>query len=145
MKACLIYFLFYFVLQAAFGQDTTSADQNDYPVDTLSGKPIYTSVDVNPTFPGGRKNLIRYLNKNLKYPFKARNQKIEGRVIVQFVVDRYGLIRNVTVVDGVEETLDAEATRVISEMPPWNPATKNGENVNVYLILPVSFYISESN
>lgn len=145
MKACLIYFLFYLNLHVAIGQETNSRDHEVNHVDTLSGEPIYNSVDIIPAFPGGRKNLIRYLNKNLKYPFKARNQKIEGRVIVQFVVDRNGLIRNVTVLEGVEETLDAEATRVISEMPPWNPGVKNGENVNVYLILPVSFYISVSN
>jgi len=100
-------------------------------------------VEQEPEFPGGMTALYKYLGQNTKYPSSARARNISGKVFVQFVVARDGKIKNVTVLKGVDETLDTEASRVIAGMPNWIPGKQNGKAVAVYFILPVTFILSE--
>lgn len=105
------------------------------PEDTV----VFMVVEEMPEFPGGVSGLMEYLRDNLKYPVKAKEKKIEGRVTAAFVVSRDGSIRDVQIVRGVDPDLDAEAIRVIKSMPNWKPGKQRGKNVAVKYTLPINF------
>lgn len=84
-------------------------------------------------------NLNEFLAQNLHYPENARLHDIEGRVVVQFLVNRKGLIEEAVVVNAVSEDLDREALRVVNAMPEWKPGLEDDEPINVYFTLPVTF------
>ena len=109
------------------------------------GKVIYRVVDVPPSFPGGEAALMQYLMNNIKYPVKAQERNIQGKVIVQFIVDESGKVTEPKVVRGVDPLLDAEALRVVKTMPDWTPGKQKGENVNVFYNVPISFKLSTNN
>ena len=100
---------------------------------------IFQVVEEAPEFPGGMQACMVFLAKNVKYPVSAQKAGTEGRVIVQFVVGRDGSIRNPKVVRGVSPELDAEAIRVVSMMPKWNPGKQRGKAVAVNFTLPIMF------
>ena len=100
---------------------------------------IHVSVEVMPEFPGGAAELLKYLSTHIKYPTMSQEIGSQGRVIVQFVVDKDGSITNPTVVRGVDAYLDKEAIRVISGMPKWKPGVQNGKKVRVKYTGPVVF------
>ena len=100
---------------------------------------IHVSVEVMPEFPGGSAELLKYLSTHIKYPTMSQEMGSQGRVIVQFVVDKDGSITNPTVVRGVDAYLDKEAIRVISGMPKWKPGVQNGKKVRVKYTVPVVF------
>lgn len=96
-----------------------------------------------PSFPGGVEALFAYLSKNVKYPKVAQENKIEGRVIVQFVVAKDGKIEDAKVVrSGGDPSLDKEAVRVIKSMPSWKPGTQRGKPVRVKYTVPVNFRLT---
>lgn len=99
----------------------------------------YQAVEQMPQFPGGDAALMEYIQKNMKYPAIAAENGIQGRVIVRFVVSKTGDIQDVTVLRGVDSSLDKEAVRVIKSMPKWIPGKQNGNNVAVYFTVPVMF------
>ena len=92
-----------------------------------------------PQFPGGDVALINFLNENIKYPPKAAQDKVEGKVIVQFMVKKTGKIDDVKVLRSVRKDLDKEAVRVIKMMPDFVPAKQDGEAVDMLYTIPVSF------
>ncbi len=92
-----------------------------------------------PEFPGGKKAMMNYLARNVKYPIRPQEVGIQGRVIVQFVVERDGSISNLVVVRSVDPDLDKEALRVVEAMPKWAPGMQNGKLVRVKYTLPVYF------
>jgi TonB family protein len=92
-----------------------------------------------PTFPGGNEAMIEFLQQEMVYPKAARKKGIEGRVVLQFVINIDGWITNIEVVRSVEKSLDDEARRVISLMPQWTPGTQNGKPVYVKFTLPIVF------
>ena len=100
---------------------------------------VYEVIEDMPNFPGGQGELMKYLRNNIKYPAEAQKNKIEGRVIVGFVVDKKGRVVNPMVERSVHPLLDAEALRVIKRMPKWKPGRVNGEPVNVKYRLPITF------
>lgn len=100
---------------------------------------VYDVVEKMPSFPGGYQALFDYLEKNIKYPAKAVKNKIQGRVIVQFIVDEKGNLSDIKVVKSAEPSLNAEAVRVVKSMPRWNPGMQNGKAVKVRYTLPVTF------
>lgn len=103
---------------------------------------VYEVVENMPEFPnGGMAALMKYLTDNIRYPEAAKKAGIQGRVIVQFVVDKDGSIKNVRTLRGVNSDLDAEAIRVIQSMPKWKPGTQKGEPVKVKYTIPVMFRI----
>ena len=102
---------------------------------------IYKSVEQMPRFPGGEAALMRYLQENIQYPAEAAKNNIQGRVVVQFVVEKDGHIGEVKVVRPVSEELDAEAVRVIKTLPDFEPGRQNGEAVAVWYTVPVSFIV----
>ena len=111
------------------------------PQDTKpqSDNKVYKSVEQMPRFPGGEVGLMRYLQENIKYPPEAAKNDIEGRVIVQFIIDKTGQVGDVKVVRPVSEELDAEAVRVVKTLPKFEPGRQDGEAVSVWYTLPISF------
>lgn len=100
---------------------------------------VYDRVEVMPEFPGGMQGLFEYMQNNVNYPKEAKNQKIEGRVIVSFIVEKDGSISDVHPLTAVHPLLDKEAMRLVNEMPQWKPGTEKGKAVRVSFALPVSF------
>lgn len=108
-----------------------------------NGEPVYVNPGVMPQFPGGNEACLRYLRDNIVYPPLARENKIEGRVVVSFTIGKDGAIRDPEVVRSVDGLLDKEALRVISEMPVWSPGYLNGEPVNVRYSIPINFRLTK--
>lgn len=104
---------------------------------------VYSSVEKMPEYPGGMKAFQEYLDLNLEYPSKAKEAKIEGVVVIQFVVEKDGSIDNPVVARHLETTLDSAAWRVIRDMPRWIPASDYGTKVRCKFSLPVAFKIPE--
>lgn len=102
---------------------------------------VYESgyVDIAPSFPGGERALIDYINETRRYPSRAFEKKVQGRVRCRFVVDVDGTINAISVIKGVEQSLDEEAVRIIREMPKWEAAILNGRPVPVYYVLAIPF------
>lgn len=100
---------------------------------------FFEVVDTMPEFPGGSEKLMKFIAQNLRYPAKAQEKGIQGKVIVQFVVGIDGNINNVKVLRPVNPYLDAEAVRVIKLMPKWKPGRQDGKLVNVGYTLPIHF------
>lgn len=97
------------------------------------------SVDREPEFPGGDCAMIRFIDHERRYPAKAYRAGVEGRVLCSFVVGEDGAISHVAVVRSVEESLDREAVRVISQMPRWDAGRLGGQRVPVLCLLPIAF------
>ncbi len=94
-------------------------------------EPVFTKVEVEPSYPGGQKTWMRYLVKRLRYPEKAVEKLIQGTVNIQFIVDTTGAISEVEVIDGPQE-LREESIRLIKESAPWLPAIQNSRKVKAY-------------
>jgi protein TonB len=100
---------------------------------------IFQVVEEMPEFPGGMAECMKFLSKNIKYPPISAENGIQGRVIVQFVVNQDGSIVDPVVVRGVDSHLDKEALRVIQMMPKWKPGKQRGKAVRVKYTVPVMF------
>lgn len=111
------------------------------PVEDPEESRIHVVVERMPEFPGGEAAMNQFINRTIRYPVIAQENGIQGRVVVQFVVNTDGKIVDVEVVRGVEESLDKEAIRVVKAMPPWNPGRQGGKNVRVKYTLPIRFRI----
>ena len=98
---------------------------------------IFDVVEQMPSFPGG--NVMAWLSQNLKYPVIAAENGVQGRVVVQFVVEKDGSVTDVHAVKKVDPSLDKEAQRVVKSMPKWIPGKQNGSAVRVKYTLPVTF------
>lgn len=127
------------------GQDSVVMVDNEDVV-IASEKPeetvkVFEFVEVMPEFIGGPEAMSKYLSDNLKYPPMAKENQIQGLVFVSFVVTTSGSIEDVQLARGVHPSLDKEAMRVISEMPPWNPGRQNRQIVSVRFTMPIKFIL----
>ncbi len=133
-------------------QETTiqSSEDNNQAVDIKYVAPvveeeepeeaeIFMVVEEMPEFPGGMAECLKFLGKNIKYPTIAQENGVQGRVIVQFVVNQDGSIVDPVVVRSVDPYLDKEALRVIKTMPKWKPGKQRGKAVRVKYTVPVTF------
>jgi TonB family protein len=100
---------------------------------------IFTVVEDNPSFPDGVEAMYAYIGKNLKYPKEAKENGIQGRVVVQFIVNEDGSISNVKVLKDIGGGCGEEAARVVKAMPNWKPGTQRGKAVKVRYNLPFKF------
>ncbi len=98
----------------------------------------FTKVEIESEYPGGTSAWQRYLNKSLRYPQEAIDNEVQGTVVVQFIVDKEGLVSDVQAVSGPEELRD-EAVRVIKKSGKWTPAVQNGRQVKSYKKQPITF------
>lgn len=99
----------------------------------------FNEVEDKPAFPGGMEAMIQFFSTNIQYPADAKKQKIDGRVLVNFVVEKDGSITDVKVMKPGFPSLDAEAVRVVKMMPKWKPGYQKGQAVRVLFALPISF------
>lgn len=131
----------------AFGQQITEiAIVPDKPEKAIiNGKEVdvLEAPDVMPEYPGGINGIMSFLSANLVYPPNAAEQSIQGRVLVQFVVDTKGNVSNVEIREGVDPSLDAEALRVVKLLNGWTPGKMKGKPVNVWYTLPISFKLQD--
>jgi len=104
-----------------------------------SDERIFTVAEQLPTFPGGEAELAKFIAQNIVYPQTAAERGIQGRVIVQFVVQKDGSIGQAKVVKSVDPDLDKEALRVVRKLPKFVPSKMNGQAVNAWYTLPVTF------
>jgi len=102
---------------------------------------IFTIVEEPAVPEGGINSFYKYLVDNMKYPPQARRLGIEGKVMLQFVVDKNGLIGDVSVLRGIGSGCDEEAVRVMKNAPPWKPGKQRGKPVKQRCIMPISFKI----
>jgi len=100
---------------------------------------VFTIVEQQAEYKGGMKKFLEYVGKKMKYPNVARRIGVEGKVFVQFVVERDGSITDVLVIRGIGAGCDEEAIKVISESPKWNPGKQRGRAVRVRVIIPITF------
>lgn len=110
--------------------------EGDFSDDSLE---ILLECEVAPNFPGGFDSIDIFLSKNLKYPALAKENGIEGRVVLRFVVEKDGTLTNIEILRKVGWGCDDEATRLIKQMPKWIPGKMNGKPVRVYFTLPILF------
>ena len=103
---------------------------------------IYRVAEVMPQYPGGPNEMMRYIQENIKYPQSAKDNKIEGRVFISFVVEKDGSITNAAVMRGIDKECDAEALRVVSSMPKWTPGQHKGEVVRTQFTIPIYYKLN---
>ena len=106
---------------------------------------VFITVEQMPQFPGGDAELMRYLQSHMNYPPMAAENNVQGRVVVQFVVDKTGRVGEVKVVRSVDRDLDKEAVRVCKSLPKFTPGRQNGQAVSVWYTLPVTFKLQGTN
>ncbi len=100
---------------------------------------IFQVVEQQAEFPDGQAALFKWLEDNMQYPETAKQNKIAGKVITRFVIEKNGGISDFNVLRGVDLSLDNEAKRLISSMPKWKPGKQRGNDVRSYFTLPVEF------
>ncbi|WP_165021404.1 MULTISPECIES: energy transducer TonB [unclassified Dysgonomonas] len=105
-----------------------------------TGGPI-DFAEIMPQFPGGANEMYKYINQTLKYPVIAQETNTQGKVIIRFVVGKNGEISDVTVLRGFDPSCDKEAVRVVKSMPRWIAGKQNGNPVQVYFTLPITFQL----
>ena len=106
---------------------------------------IFTSVEQMPQFPGGEAALMKFLSSHINYPPMAAENNVQGRVVVQFVVEKDGKVGEVKVARSVDKDLDREAVRVVKSLPKFTPGRQNGQAVSVWYTLPVTFKLQGTN
>lgn len=116
-----------------------SPEAKEAPADSTAKEEVFMVAEQMPEFPGGMKELLKFLQDNLKYPENAMKNNVQGRVIVRFVVEKDGTLTEFKVARSVDPDLDAEALRVLQTMPKWKPGMQRGKIVRVKFTVPVSF------
>ena len=118
-------------------------DESSDPKKVFTGK-VYDLVDEMPSFPGGLEELYKWIDNNVQYPAVARENGIEGRVILKFIVEKDGSLSDSTVIHSVHPMVDREALRLVGQMPKWNPGKRAGVPVRVRYCLPIKFKLGET-
>lgn len=119
---------------------------NDLPpappvVENPPAEESYAYVEQMPTFQGGTEAMYKYIYDTIEYPAAAKEKKVSGQVIIQYVVSAHGEIQHARVIRGIGSGCDEEALRVVKNMPKWNPGVHNGRPVPVTFTLPIKFVL----
>ena len=126
----------------AFSNPATSQTINakSDTIEMSKDETAFSYVEEDPEFPGGYTALINYINSNMRYP---SNKDVSGKVFLEFVVEKDGLISNIEVTKGIEDypEFGIEATRLLENSPKWKPGKQGGQPVPVYFDVPVNFKI----
>ena len=120
--------------------DVAELDKNQ-EITQETEEEIFVVVEQMPEFPGGEIALRQWIAENVKYPVMASENGVQGKVYVQFVVDKDGRISNARIARGVDPSLDKEALRVVNSLPRWNPGRQRGEPVRVSYTVPINFVL----
>ena len=106
---------------------------------------VFVIVEQMPEFPGGQDSLYKFLGANIVYPNKAKKDGVEGKVYINFTIEKDGSINEVKVLRGVHPLLDEEAVRVVESFPKWKPGKQKGKTVRVSYNLPLNFVLNTKN
>ena len=128
-----------FILALLFTYVMVNAQNNTGSKEKTSNEKIYDVVEIPPSFPGGQAALLAWIASHVNYPQKAMESRIEGRIIVGFVIECDGSVSQAKIIRSVDPLLDDEAIRVVMGMPKWTPGRQNGKNVRVKYNVPVNF------
>lgn len=123
-------------------QETVAEETPVAVQDTVKTEKAFDVVEQMPQFPGGMGEMMKWIAINMRYPKEAMEAGIQGRVIVQFIVEKDGAISGAHTVKSVDASLDAEAIRVVSAMPAWTPGMQSGKAVRVKFTIPISFRLT---
>ena len=123
-------------------EDTESDEDIAIEIEEESDDEFFMVVENMPEFPGGDLGLMKYIQRNVKYPPIAKEYNITGKVYVSFIVDKSGAVTNVKIVRGVDKTLDAEALRVVKSLPKYKPGKQRGKAVRVMFTIPINFTLN---
>jgi TonB family protein len=118
--------------------DEFVGEQMEANNESLDGD-VFLSVEENPEFPGGPAKLLEYIQKNLEYPEAARENEIQGRVFVGFIVEEDGSVSNVKILRGIGYGCDEEAIRLVNSLPKFKPGKQRGKPIRVQYTLPIVF------
>lgn len=132
----IIRILFFVCMSTSVFAQTDSTKNSTPAKENTDTKDLTHSM---PEFPGGEKALYKFIQTNLKYPNEARKAGIEGRVFVEFMVEKDGAVTNVKAVKSPHEVLSAEAVRVVSMLPAYKPGTQSGKPIRIKLTIPIQF------
>lgn len=125
-----------------YRSSTTAQQRKVMPLDP--NEEIFTIVDQMPQFPTGEEGLGKFISEYIKYPSRAKDEGIQGRILCSFIVRKDGTVSNLEVIDGLDNDLDNEALRVLSMMPKWTPGKNDNKSVNVKCILPIDFKLDDN-
>ena len=123
-------------------EDTESDEDVEIEIEEEDDEEFFMVVENMPEFPGGDLGLMKYIQKNVKYPAIAIEYNITGKVYVSFIVDKKGSVTNVKIVRGVDKNLDAEAMRVVKSLPKYKPGKQRGKSVRVMFTIPINFTLN---
>ncbi len=123
-------------------EDTESDEDVEIEIEEEDDEEFFMVVENMPEFPGGDLGLMKYIQKNVKYPAIAKEYNITGKVYVSFIVDKSGSVTNVKIVRGVDKNLDAEAMRVVKSLPKYKPGKQRGKSVRVMFTIPINFTLN---
>jgi periplasmic protein TonB len=115
---------------------------NNSTAQTIKDDEVLVVADEMPNFPGGTKALMEEINRNITYPDDAVEKRIEGKVIVRFIITKDGKAVQPSISKSLYPSLDVEVIRVIGKLPKFNPGKKGGSPVNVWFAIPVTFKLS---
>ncbi|MDG2139272.1 MAG: TonB family protein [Flavobacteriales bacterium] len=122
--------------------EETDTDEDEIIEIEEDDEEFFMVVENMPEFPGGDLGLMKFIQKNVRYPAIAKEYNITGKVYVSFIVDRQGKVTNVKIVRGVDKNLDAEALRVVSLLPKYRPGQQRGKAVRVMFTIPINFTLN---
>ena len=123
-------------------EDTESDEDEAIEIEEEDDEEFFMVVENMPEFPGGDLGLMKYIQKNVRYPAIAKEYNITGKVFISFIVDKTGSVINVKVARGVDKNLDAEAVRVIKSLPKYKPGKQRGKAVRVMFTVPINFTLN---
>jgi len=112
--------------------------------DTFNGEEVFVVAEEMPVFPGETKALYQAISSNLRYPQSAKENGIEGKVMIRFIVDKDGAVKNPTVIKSVDPSLDKAALDAVKLLPKFKPGKIGGKPVNVYYTVPIAFKLATS-
>ena len=122
--------------------EETDTDEDEIVEIEEDDEEFFMVVENMPEFPGGDLGLMKFIQKNVRYPAIAKEYNITGKVYVSFIVDKQGSVTNVKIVRGVDKNLDAEALRVVSLLPKYKPGKQRGKAVRVMFTIPINFTLN---
>ena len=122
--------------------EETDTDEDEIVEIEEDDEEFFMVVENMPEFPGGDLGLMKFIQKNVRYPAIAKEYNITGKVYVSFIVDKQGSVTNVKIVRGVDKNLDAEALRVVSLLPKYKPGRQRGKAVRVMFTIPINFTLN---
>lgn len=131
------------LLATAVSANGQSSVDNPVITQQTQADSVYLKVDKMAEFPGGMNAMMNFMSKNFHYPNEAQIKNIQGRVVVQFIINADGKISDATVTHSVDPLLDEEALRIVRLMPDWIPAKNRDTPVRSYFNFPVTFRLQE--